>query len=116
MMLAFFLHMPGCPSWNGRWSGELLPLTGRHYVIVKTFRTKAGREKANELVIQGCYPYRWDDGWAARIDVREVDSKTARKLRKHSAGFCGYEWMVDSILRHDCILAPSDVKKAEVST
>lgn len=111
MMLAFFLHMPGRASWDGRWSGE-----SNLYVIVKTFRTKAGRKKAEELLIQGCYPYRWDDGWAARIDVREVDSKTARKLRKHSAGFCGYEWMVDSILRHDCILAPSDVKKAEVST
>jgi hypothetical protein len=29
--------------------------------------------------------------------VRAVDAKEARQIRKKSEGFCGYDWMIDSI-------------------
>jgi hypothetical protein len=34
------------------------------------------------------------------VTVKEIpDRKTAAKLRKISSGFCGYDWMVRSIMR-----------------
>lgn len=104
MTLAFILNMPGNNSWNGKWSGE-----GRLYAIVKTFRGGPQECKAAELVAKGSFGYDFGDGWYARIDVRKVDSAEARKLRKDSQGFCGYDWMVDSILNYRKILRDDQV-------
>jgi len=105
MIVAFTLSMPGCPSWDGKWSGE-----GKKYVIVNTFKPK---ELVNAVLIldEKSFCYRWDDGWMARIDVHEVDSKQAAKLRKESNGFCGYDWMVDSIIQHGKPLATHEIEK-----
>ena len=85
MLLAFELTMPTVGSWNGTWSGE-----GRHYVRVhnvgKTSKAKPG-----------AYEYAFGDGWTARVTVRKVDSAEARKRRRKSAGFCGYDWMIAEI-------------------
>jgi len=43
--------------------------------------------------------------WGAAVAVNEVSSAEAANLRTKSNGFCGYEWMVDSILKHGRILA-----------
>jgi len=96
MILAFYLSMPGCPSWNGKWSGE-----GNLYVIVKTFRSKKDIEKAERIKEKKYYSYRWEDGWMAGIRIEEVDSNKAKKLRNKSKGFCGYDWMVDTIIEYD---------------
>lgn len=40
-----------------------------------------------------------------------ADSKEAAKLRKRSAGFCGYDWMVDSLLMDGRILASHERAK-----
>ncbi len=101
MILAFTLSMPGAASWNGRWSGE-----GRLYVKVQTMSTKALKAKAESLI--GHHSYGWSDGWRASVAVREVDAKEARQLRRKSNGFCGYDWMVGSLLKHGKIIAPSD--------
>lgn len=90
--VSFTLSMPNCASWNGRWSGE-----GRNYVIIKKFTGKKGREKAAEILSHGSYYYRWDDGWGASVAVKSVDGKMAAKLKRTSAGFSGYDWMVTSI-------------------
>lgn len=105
MILAFTLSMPGCPSWNGKWSGE-----GRKYVIVKTFTSK---ELANAVLIlnERSFSYRWDDGWHACIDVHEVNSSQAAKLRKESDGFCGYDWMVDTIVKYGKPLGAHEIEK-----
>jgi hypothetical protein len=58
------------------------------------------------------FSYSWDDGWRAAISVRKVDSTEARRLRRVSVGFYGYEWMVDSILLDGEIVAPSDRQTA----
>jgi hypothetical protein len=104
MLVSFELSMPGNNSWNGKWSGE-----GRLYCRIKNVgTTKGARAKWEKLI--GHHHYRWSDGWAAMITVREVTSSAARKLRKDSKGFCGYEWMIDSLARYGKILAGDEVK------
>ena len=98
-LAAFTLGMPGKASWNGRWSGE-----GKLYAIVR-------RVTNPPVELFGYHSYSWSDGWCASVEVRVVDSKEAAKLRKRSAGFCGYDWMVDSLLMDGRILAPHERAK-----
>lgn len=92
-IVAFQLTMPGCGSWNGRWSGE-----GSLYAALR----KLPDEKATQLDNQR-FGYSWEDGWRATVECRVIDAKEARKLRKASKGFCGYEWMITSIINNGCI-------------
>lgn len=94
MIVAFELSMPNVNSWNGRWSGE-----GGCYAILKTFRGKKQEAKAAELCAKRSHYYNFGDGWGASVGVREVDAVEARRLRKASVGFCGYDWMVENIIR-----------------
>ena len=101
MKICFELSMPGRNSWNGRWSGE-----DRIYArIVDLGRTKKARAKGEAIIRQGSYSYAWPDGWCALVSVKEVDAAEARRIRKHSAGFRGYDWMIDSIRYHGEIRA-----------
>ncbi len=105
MIISFELSMPGRNSWNGRWSGE-----ESVYAIVKSFRTLPKNLKL------GYYSYDFGDGWRAGVTVREATSGTARMLRKKSRGFCGYEWMVDSILSDGAIYGPTQPKPVLTTT
>ena len=98
MNVAFILMMPSRSSWNGSWSGD-------HSLFVKTrnFRSKRDIEKAKKLLKQGNFSYSFGDGWVANISISEVDTKEARKLRKNSKGFAGYDWMINSILNKGLI-------------
>lgn len=87
-MIAFILTMPNIGSWNGRWSGE-----NDLHAIVKTERS------VPKDIIGKSFYYRWDDGWTACISVEKVDCREGNKLRNKSRGFCGYNWMVDSIIK-----------------
>ena len=60
-------------------------------------------EKRIEELDGRSFCYRWDDGWTACVSCRIVDAKEAAKLRKKNRGFCGYDWMVRSIIENDCI-------------
>jgi len=96
MILAFRLSMPGVSSWNGRWSGE-----GRDYVkVVNLGRTQKAEKKGRALVEKGSFYHSFGDGWTACVSVEEVDARQAATLRRKSAGFCGYDWMVESIRWH----------------
>lgn len=106
MILAFTLSMPNCASWDGKWSGE-----GKKYVVTRTFNGKAGIAKAEAIRDKGYYHYSWPDGWGAGISVKEVDSRQAAKLRKESQGFCGYDWMVKSIVAYGRPMADHEVKE-----
>lgn len=97
MLLSFKLSMPNNNSWNGKWSGE-----GRPYVKVRSIRA---RGVAGPILQKGYYHYSFGDGWSAGIHVEEVTASQARKLRKESVGFCGYDWMIDSIFTHGEIRA-----------
>ena len=92
MILCFELTMPNRGSWNGKWSGE----SDRH-CIFRVCRTKAQQEQAKVLNGKDFY-HAWDDGWTACISCSIIDHKEANKLKKVNRGFCGYDWMVTSIL------------------
>jgi len=88
MLVAYTLTMPNRGSWNGGWSGEQYG-----YHIVKTLtNTKKNKERVDKIL--GNHHYSWPDGWGANVEVRIIDPAEAKKLRKASQGFCGYEWMV----------------------
>ena len=92
-LLSFELSMPGIGSWNGKWTGE-----GKPYIIVDCL-LKRDIEKAKAILDKGYFRYAFGDGWSAGVTVKEIpDRKTAAKLRKKTAGFCGYDWMVKSIM------------------
>lgn len=105
MNVCFTLTMPNRASWNGRWSGE-----DRFYAVIEKFRdTKKHRAKARELLEKGSWYYRWDDGWGAIITAKEVTPAEARTIRRKSNGFCGYEWMIKSILNYGAIYADHQI-------
>lgn len=84
--IEFKLSMPGNPSWNGKWSGD-----EKRYALVRLVPDG----KAAELLEASSWGYVWSDGWSARVEAREVPKG---ERAKKSAGFCGYDWMVSSIL------------------
>ena len=83
----FRLSMPNTGSWNGRWSGE-----GRNYVIVRGLKDA----RVAELGVPTSWYYRWDDGWGASVSARVMEKG---ERRPKSDGFCGYDWMVNNIIR-----------------
>lgn len=94
MLISFELSMPNNNAWNGKWSGE-----GRCYARVRSY------ENPQSWMEKDYYYYNFGDGWGAGVTVKKVDAEQARKLRKASVGFCGYEWMIDSIEKHGRISA-----------
>lgn len=96
-MIIFELTMPNRGSWNGKWSGD-----NKVHVITK-HNNKVSKELNNKE-----YCYTWDDGWTACIKVYKMNANTKeyRQLIKNNIGFCGYNWMVDSIIEHGKILKP----------
>lgn len=92
MLICYTLTMPGNNSWNGKWSGD-----GDLYCIVRKYGKKAGEKR--QAIIGKYHSYNFGDGWRAAVTVKEVTPAEARKLRKASRGFCGYDWMVDSLER-----------------
>ena len=103
MILCFELSMPNRGSWNGKWSGE-----NDIHAILKTTRNKTDMQKFKELDGKDWF-YRWDDGWTACVSARIIDSKQAAKVRRNNKGFCGYSWMVASILKCGKIMLKSDM-------
>ena len=94
MILVFNLKMPGVGSWDGKWSGS----KNNYYKVVNCGRGKESNIKAKEILDKERFDYNFGDGWMARIWVTEADAKGAARVRKISSGFCGYDWMVDSIM------------------
>lgn len=113
MKVSFELTMPNVGSWNGKWTGA----TKKYYVIRTLFKTSqyqpyGGPEHVQNLLAGKPFAnfyFRWSDGWGANVQMQVVDPPEARKRLKQSAGFCGYEWMIDSILKHGKILADEPV-------
>lgn len=99
MHIAFRLSMPGLNSWDGKWSGD-----GKLYAIVKNFRSVGSqRSEADKILAKKDFGYAFGDGWFASVSAHEVSAEEAKRIKKQSAGFCGYEWMVDSIMTHGVI-------------
>ena len=103
-MIVFELSMPNRGSWNNRWSGE-----DRRFIRCK--REWGFSKETLKNIINKDYTYSWSDGWTACVSVRKTDARTAKKLMKNSDGFCGYDWMISSIIRNGYIISPSEEKK-----
>lgn len=97
MLVCFSLSMPNIGSWNGEWTGQ-----GKLYARVRRISNK------NNLRDESSFRYNFGDGWSACVSVKFVDSKEAAKIRRKTFGFCGYEWMIDSIIKHGEIILPGD--------
>jgi hypothetical protein len=109
MKLMYVLTMPGVASWNGKWSGE-----GNLYAKIERYGdSKAARERVAKILAGSPYHYRWSDGWAAMVAVSEPTAAESRQARKRSKGFCGYDWMIDSIDRDQRILATHERAPAD---
>ena len=87
--IIFKLSMPNVGSWNGKWTGS-----SNNYFKVFRWGEKKVREFFAEKERKSFY-YNFGDGWGANVEASIVPA--GEKLPK-SDGFCGYDWMVDSIL------------------
>lgn len=93
--LVFELSMPNRGSC--RWGGE-----DKRWL---KFERIGSQKRVDALLENGSWHYSWSDGWTARVNVTKVDAAESRRLRKLTKGFCGYDWMVDSILLYNEIRA-----------
>jgi len=80
----FQLSMPSNNSWNGKWTGQdnvytvARPMTDKKFGSLKEY-----------------YSYAFGDGWVAAVTVRKCKPR-----EKATNKFCGYTWMINSILTH----------------
>lgn len=104
MILNFELSMPSNNAWNGKWGSE-----GEFYAKIINFgKTQKAETKAQAILDEGYFRYSFGDGWVAGVSVKKVAAKEAGKIRRKSKGFCGYDWMVDSIRQDQRIIPPSE--------
>jgi hypothetical protein len=103
MRVEFKLSMPNRGSWNGGWSGS-----EKNYTRVKTIGVKLAKKLGLDTNKTNSWSYSWSDGWVARITATVLEPG---QRAKKSDGFCGYDWMLDSILMYQEIR--SSIKKEE---
>jgi hypothetical protein len=105
MLIAFELSMPRNNSWNGKWSGA-----EKRFVKVVSVGNSAKTIAKYRAICGQRFSYNFGDGWCAAVSVSEVSAIEARNLRKQSAGFCGYDWMIESIRYDGAIYGPTQPK------
>ena len=105
--LYFVLSMPSNNSWNGRWSGE-----EKVFAVKRSFRAK-DLQTSDAIARRGYYSYNFGDGWRAAIEIKRLSTADGARLIRKSSGFCGYDWMVDSIIRDGDIYGPTQPKRVE---
>jgi hypothetical protein len=52
----------------------------------------------------GSFYYNFEDGWVASVRWEVKTATECRRIVARSKGFCGYDWMIDEILKHGRIL------------
>lgn len=107
--LTFELTMPNVGSWNGQWTGS-----DKKYFIVKSVSDRFFESNVKQLLngkdVASFY-YNFGDGWGVNIELKSVTKAEQTRAKKNSKGFCGYEWMVDSIINHGEILNTAQRKE-----
>lgn len=97
------LSMPNVGSWNGKWTGK-----DRFYARTKRFSGKDKIAESEKILANRYYRYDFGDGWSAGVSVEKIDGKEATKVNKKTSGFCGYDWMIDSIINFGEIKPPDE--------
>jgi hypothetical protein len=113
MMIAFILTMPNVGSWDGKWTGEADLHAWVMNYTKKYGTSKAAKGKIEPLLKKKNFYYGFGDGWDANIEVKTVTASGAAKIRKKTKGFCGYDWMIDSILQCGEILNDKQRRERE---
>lgn len=91
-------------TWNGRWAGE------DKIFAKEVFLSTSKRERLSELGFdlrrgaKKSFTHDFGDGWVAEITMTVGAKKDFKEVMKHSEGFMGYEWIIDSILKHGKIV------------
>ena len=98
-MIVFKLTMPNRNTWNGKWTGDEMIFA----------RVRKDRDVPKDIIGKSFF-HHWDDGWTACVSVDKMDYREANKLMRKSAGFCGYDWMIESIIRYGEIRYKKDWK------
>lgn len=101
-IISFELTMPSVGSWNGKWTSA----DKKHYIVKSVSdRYLKEQEHLKPLLAEGkdSWWYSWNDGWGANVTAEVIDGEEAKRRRKASKGFAGYDWMVASILHHGVI-------------
>lgn len=93
----FTLSMPNVGSWNGKWTGDKISYT-------RTKKAISYNKKIYPNLTEGDFYYNFGDGWGANVNVKLVTLTEAKKSNKTTKGFCGYEWMIDSLINNGKIL------------
>jgi hypothetical protein len=102
--MEFRLSMPVVNSWNGRWSGE-----DRRYAVIRNL----GVRDVGVIGDTRSWTYAFGDGWVARVEAREMQPG---ERAKKSDGFCGYDWMIDNILRWNTAACQCDFRPLKSHT
>lgn len=94
MLISFEITMPNVGSWNGQWSSA----NKAHFKFLNL------PKKEVERLLQGTdqrnFYYNFGDGWGANVSMKITTSKEKKKIERNNNGFMGYDWMVDSIIKH----------------
>jgi len=102
-IICYELTMPNVGSWNGKWS-----LQEEKHLIFKSVGIAYFRNNEKKLI--GSWYYNFGDGWGANVEGKVITSVEKAKLKKLNKGFCGYNWMVDSIMLVGEIYNSRDLK------
>lgn len=100
-------------SWDKKWSGS-----GKVYAKEVNL-TKDLKEHLEALGIDcgngknHTFHYDFKDGWACNVTMTVGTKTEFKKIMKHSQGFLGYDWMIDSILKYGRILDLSLVNQSD---
>lgn len=99
MILSFEITMPNVGSWNGKWTeAKNAHFAFRNYPKKEAERLMQGKEHRN-------FYYNFGDGWGANVKMKPILSSEMKKIERVNSGFMGYDWMIDSIVKNDNIIA-----------
>ena len=98
MILSFEITMPNIGSWNGVWTG-----TKNAHFAFRGYTKKRAQELMKGEESRSFY-YNFGDGWGANVEMKPILSSEMRKIKRANKGFMGYDWMIDSIEKHDKII------------
>ena len=92
MLMLFKLIMPNVGSWNNQWTSQ-----EKIFCVVR----QVHKTICEDVLKNGpSYRYSFGDGWTAAVSCEVINASMAKKMRRLSKGFAGYDWMIDSILNH----------------